>query len=362
MDRYILTPEEKLRFDLRSLYRAYGYHPFRMSKFEKYELYAGYKDFLVSDRVITFQDTNGELMALKPDVTLSIVKNARYSPGGKEKYCYHETVYRPSGSAGLFGEILQSGLECIGDLDVYDEYEVLCLADRTLQMISTDSVLSFSHLGILHSLIERLQPDNSAHNTLLTCVSHRNLHELQALFQICSWDTCYLDDIRRLLSLDCEVCELESILKRFPWISEEVTGEFSGLKALFGTSCPRIRFDLSVTNDTRYYNGIVFQGYVHSIAEKVLSGGRYDSLLTRMGKQGGAIGFALYMSLIESFFMNKRDEEDDIVVLYDDATPAGELVQTVEILVQDRKRVLTLKAPDVLGRTTIDLRRGENHA
>ena len=72
----VYLPAEKLLFRLRMLYRQYGYQPYRMSKFEKYELYAGNKDFLVSDRVITFNDTNGDLLALKPDVTLSIVKGA----------------------------------------------------------------------------------------------------------------------------------------------------------------------------------------------------------------------------------------------------------------------------------------------
>ena len=116
-----LKADEKLLFSLRELYRRYGYRSFRMSKFEKYELYAGNKDFLVSDRVITFNDTNGELLALKPDVTLSIVRNASFRPGYKQKLYYHENVYRPAGSSHQFREIMQCGLECIGDLDNYEE-------------------------------------------------------------------------------------------------------------------------------------------------------------------------------------------------------------------------------------------------
>ena len=66
-----------LTFALRSLYARRGYRRFRMSKFEEYDLYAGNRDFLVSGDIITFTDTNGKLMALKPDVTLSIIKNAK---------------------------------------------------------------------------------------------------------------------------------------------------------------------------------------------------------------------------------------------------------------------------------------------
>ena len=76
IDEKLLKNEEKAIFNLRSLYRRYGYSPFKMSKFEEYDLYVRNKDFLVSDRVITFNDTNGKLMALKPYVTLSIIKNS----------------------------------------------------------------------------------------------------------------------------------------------------------------------------------------------------------------------------------------------------------------------------------------------
>ena len=65
----ILKNEEKAVLALRSLYRSYGYLPFKMSKFEEYDLYVRNKDFLISDGIITFNDTNGKLLALKPDVT-----------------------------------------------------------------------------------------------------------------------------------------------------------------------------------------------------------------------------------------------------------------------------------------------------
>ena len=77
MQEQTLSFGEKMTFSLRSLYEQYGYARYKMSKFEEYDLYARNKDFLISDSVITFTDTNGRLMALKPDVTLSIVKNSK---------------------------------------------------------------------------------------------------------------------------------------------------------------------------------------------------------------------------------------------------------------------------------------------
>ena len=58
---------------LEALCRKFGYAPYKMSRFEEYELYVRNKDFLQSDRVITFSGADGRLLAMKPDVTLSIV-------------------------------------------------------------------------------------------------------------------------------------------------------------------------------------------------------------------------------------------------------------------------------------------------
>ena len=70
-DESVLKSDEKVSLTLRSLYAKNGYTRFKMSKFEEYDLYSRNKDFLVSDGVITFTDTNGKLLALKPDVTNS---------------------------------------------------------------------------------------------------------------------------------------------------------------------------------------------------------------------------------------------------------------------------------------------------
>ena len=45
LDQSVLTGGEVAAFKLRSLYRQYGYMPYKMSKFEEYELYALNKDF-----------------------------------------------------------------------------------------------------------------------------------------------------------------------------------------------------------------------------------------------------------------------------------------------------------------------------
>ena len=80
-----LRKDEQVLYSLRDLYRQYGYQQYQVTKFEEYDLYVRNKNFLVSENMLTFTDTNGKLMALKPDITLSIVKNARPTRETTEK-------------------------------------------------------------------------------------------------------------------------------------------------------------------------------------------------------------------------------------------------------------------------------------
>ena len=106
-----LQPKERASFALRALYEAAGCRKYHMGRFEEYGLYQENRSFLSSEQVITFTDLDGRLLALKPDVTLSIAKTAQPAPGETLRYYYHENVYRPSAESHTFKEISQMGLE-----------------------------------------------------------------------------------------------------------------------------------------------------------------------------------------------------------------------------------------------------------
>ena len=143
-DQSILRNDEKAVFSLRSLYLSRGYRQFKMRKFEEYDLYSKNKDFLVSDGVISFTDTDGKLLALKPDVTLSIINNAKDLPGQVEKLFYNENVYRISGDSRSYREIMQTGVECVGAVTEAERLEVALLAAQSLELISNSFKLSLS--------------------------------------------------------------------------------------------------------------------------------------------------------------------------------------------------------------------------
>ena len=341
--------EQVLR-DLRALYAQYGYRHYKMSKFEEYDLYVENKSFLVSDHIITFNDTNGRLMALKPDVTLSIVKNSKGAAQGTEKVYYHENVYRVAGGAHEFKEIMQTGLECIGDIDRYAASEVVLLAAKSLQAISPRYLLDLSHMGLVTGLLDSTRLTAAQKDGLLRCIRDKNAHGLRRLCADCGVN----DDLtEKLAALATLYGPFESALPQARALSvgpatDAALDELEQLYALLKLDgCgDRICLDFSVVNDLSYYNGLMFRGFVDGLPQGVLSGGRYDNLLRKFGKPGGAIGFAVYLDQLERLDAQEPPYDVDVLLLYDQADDVAALVSAVRQLVDGGESVRVQKADD----------------
>jgi len=298
IDTAILTNEEKISFALRSLYQRRGYAPYRMSRFEEYELYMKNKDFLRSPQVITFTDTNGKLMALKPDVTLSIVRSYRHIPGQAQKLYYDENVYRVSESAGAFREIRQAGVECLGADDACIG-EVLRLALESLDIISPESRLCVSLLGVVEGMLDALKLEGDARREVLRCMGEKNVHELKAVCASAGTGTEDTEKLSRLTRCTAEARDAAAELSAIG-CPRSLINEAEKLAAMLPDGSEgRVSLDFSILGDMRYYNAVAFQGYVRGVPAGVLSGGCYDRLLKRMGKPGRAIGFACYLDKLE---------------------------------------------------------------
>lgn len=314
----IIRPDERASLLLRELYHRHGYSPYRMSKFEEYDLYVRNKSFLVSDSILTFTDTDGRLMALKPDVTLSIVKNTPDAVGALQKVCYNENVYRTSPAAIGYREIMQTGLECIGDLDLFSMGEVVSLAEESLSLISQDYLLDLSHIGFVSGLLEGVE--ESARTALLSEIGRKNVPAIHAL---CAQFGLPCDLAERLGQLAMLYGPPSAVLPRLEELaanapSQAALEELRQLCQLLETMgrTQRLRLDFSIVNDMSYYNGVIFRGYLPDLASGVLSGGRYDNLLRRMGKRGGAIGFAVYLDQLDRLEEDGAAYDADVLLLY----------------------------------------------
>ena len=293
----MLQPRERAALELRALYEAAGCRKYQMSRFEEYGLYQANRSFLSSEQVLTFTDLDGRLLALKPDVTLSIAKNARPVPGRTLKYYYNENVYRPSAESHTFKEISQMGLEMLGAVTGAELAETVRLALESLGHISRDFVLEISHMGYITGLLDECGAAPAARAGLLEMLRSKNAHGLHAAALACGLGPRQAQALGALLGLSGPYAET---LARAAALAQNdaMRAAVAQLQALAGTVAAaggRVRLDLSLAGDMEYYNGLVLQGYAAGAPRPLLKGGQYDLLMRKFTPGASAVGFALYL-------------------------------------------------------------------
>lgn len=345
-NRYFSKAEE-VSAVCREIYSQYGYRQYKMSRFEEYDLYAANKDFLVSENIITFTERNGKLMALKPDVTLSIVKNASCEGERQEKVFYLENVYRTNKGTSEFKEIMQLGLECIGDVGMYQTGEVIALAAKSLAKISDNYILDISHMGFIGGLADASGISGSARGELMKNIGGRNAAGVR---NVCAAAGVSPKITGKLAGLTGVYGRYEAAIPQLEELSagEKTDAALAEIRGIYGIleamgCAERVNLDISHTGDMKYYNGVTFCGYIEGIPFAVLSGGRYDSLLTKFGKPGGAVGFAIYLDQLEALPETKREYDVDVLLVTGQADGIG-IARAVQKLTGCGKSVMAVGA------------------
>lgn len=328
LDLNMLRPQERLSLQLKMLYQGEGFQKYHMGRFEEYGLYQENRRFLSSEQVITFTDLDGRLLALKPDVTLSIAKNARVPEGGCARYYYAENVYRPSQESHTFREISQMGVECIGHVDDAATAKTVSLALRSLALTGRDFVVELSHMGFVTGLFDAVGAPEAIRGKLLTCIRDKNAHELQKTAGEAGLSRQGTEALCRLSGLSGQC---ESVLSQAEplALNAAMGAALTELRTLCTAlsqeeGAEKLRLDLSLVNDMEYYNGLVLQGYLAGLPRAVLKGGRYDPLAEQFRPGARAIGFALYLDELDRL-AEPQGETTEGPVMLNVALPKGRL-------------------------------------
>lgn len=330
---------EELCLGMKKLYESFGYKQFKMAKFEEYGLYLENKNFLTGQSVITFTDPNGKLMALKPDVTLSIVKNTK-AADGNEKVYYHESVFRPDKTSKEFKEINQMGLEFLGKIDGYGATEVALLAAKTLEMIDKDFVLDVSHPAVIGAVIEK-HGAKSVEREVLAFASSKNGHDLKRLCQEHGLPLSLADEVSCLAEGLGGVEKTLAKAREFAGdclAVQELAELFSAFEKMGFKD--KIRLDFSLTADPDYYSGAVLEGYVSKCPRAVLTGGRYDKLAEKYAAGVGAMGFAVDLNEIAPYFGGAKEYDADVFLRYGAGAEPAEVFKAAARIAESGKSVV----------------------
>ncbi|MDR2909221.1 MAG: ATP phosphoribosyltransferase regulatory subunit [Oscillospiraceae bacterium] len=320
-------PLEAYTMRLRALFEGRGYRRVRPPRFEDYALLLDNKNFLGTDRILTFMDPGGRMLSLKPDTTLSLASEVSDDilPCAEKLYYTDEVArYDPENLSYRITE--QVGVELIGREDAFSAVEAADLALRSLCATGEESVLDISHLGFVKGLLAGADLGAPVEREVLGAIHSRSAHNLCGILDSAGVENGHRASILELAAIHGpfnEQLARAGALVRGPYMEEA----FSELEALGASLSPgpgqRLNLDFSVVGDLDYYNGLVLRGYIKGIPGMVLGGGRYDNLMAKLGKKSTAIGFAVYLHRLENSLAGAPPATDILLLYPKDCDPAA---------------------------------------
>src|SRR5665647_480633 len=328
-----LKPDEIATLKIRGIYEQAGYKKYKMSRFEEYSLYAENKDFLGGEKMITFTDLDGRLLALKPDVTLSIINNSRATRKNPEKLYYIENVYRECKESHTYKEISQMGLEFIGDICEDGVVEVIDLAVQTLRRISPKYILELSHMDFVLEMLNEYKMVDVDKGKMIKQIRNRNIDGIMETGRRSRLSEEQIEKICLIPTLQGNVSLVISRARKVV-LNDKMAMALNTLENIYKAlkirdSSAKVKLDLSTINDIDYYNGVILKGYIEGIGRSVLAGGQYDRAMLLFNKDVDAIGFALYLNEISRLDLEAEVKPEQVEVsggeMLNIALPKGRL-------------------------------------
>ena len=299
---------------LQNSFKAKGYSEVITPGLEFYDVFNMKSRYFPQESMYKLVDNKLRLMVVRPDSTMPIARMTATRLREQElpiRLCYSQSVYRSKPSMrGRSDEIRQTGIELIGSASKRAELEILSNALEVLSSFQTEGFrLELGHIGFFKAMIEKLDCDSDTAENIRSLIEVKNYPALNDLLDTVgdSEAARALKQLPRLFGGE-EVFEEAAKLYSDPQadaVLAELKETYERANALGYKGM--ITIDLGLVNRMDYYTDTVIKGYIEGCGDAVLSGGRYDKLLSEFGYDVPAAGFAVNVDAVARAEMKKID-------------------------------------------------------
>ena len=286
---------------LNTLFTQTGYSEVVTPGIEFYDLFSSSTRHFKQENMYKLVDSKGRIIVMRPDSTIPIARLAASrlkDTGFPLRLFYNQSVYENNALLkGRSDEITQAGIELLGgENKKRADYEALSIAVEALSGFDSENFrLEIGHIGYFKTLMDKLDVDSDVKEDIRTLISTKNYPVLNDLLDDIG-DTKVVNALKQLPRLfgGVDVLDRAAALYTDDKISEILDNlrEVSNSLSSLGYE-GKISLDLGIVSHIDYYTGIVFRGYLSTIGEAVLKGGRYDNLVGEFGRQCNAVGFGV---------------------------------------------------------------------
>jgi ATP phosphoribosyltransferase regulatory subunit len=258
-------------------------------------------------------DENGQVLALRPDMTIPIARLVATRYGHADpplRFCYLSHAYRAvRPQRGQQREFLQAGVELIGSDapgGTVEVIEVLCAALDAAGL--TRARIGLGDAGLFRKALERMGVDGLARERVLGALERHDFVALDAEVARLQVDDAKREALTALPQLRGGVEVIDRAIELGgPDLAQATTRLRDTAEGIAGRGlASRVIFDLGLVRDLGYYTGAIFEVYDPALGHVLGGGGRYDDLLGRFGRPLPACGFALY---VERVHVAQAEEE-----------------------------------------------------
>jgi ATP phosphoribosyltransferase regulatory subunit len=286
---------------LRSVFEGTGYREVKTPGFEFYDAFASKTDYYPQESLYTLTDAKGRLVTVRPDSTIPIARMTASKLKGHDlpvRLFYAQNVFRRQPDhSGKSAETMQMGIELIGAKGFGADTEALTLAAEALKQNAPDSFrIEIGHVGIYRLLMDGLDAPQDDKALIHRYIAAKNYAALGDILDRTGGRAAeILKKLPRLFGSADALAETSELMEGY---DEKLTAMIAYLNQIYegletGGLRGRIMIDLGLVNQADYYSALVFRGYAQDTGRPVLSGGRYDSLLSDFGEDLPSVGFGI---------------------------------------------------------------------
>ncbi len=290
---------------LLDLFKSRGYSEMITPGFEFFDVFNLNSRYFPQENLYKMTDNKGRLLVMRPDSTMPIarvVATRLRDAVMPLKLCYNQTVYRTEPALkGRSDEMVQAGVELIGSDSRMADLEVLSMAADSLKSFGMEFSLEIGHIGVFKELVGKLETTDKTKEKIRRLIETKNFPALNDLL-----DTLGKSPVTEALKTLPALFGGEEVFDKaaelmpddnITRILDELRGVYNDISELYGNA-GSITVDLGIVNKTDYYTGLIIKGYLQGHGDEVISGGRYDKLISEFGYDVPAVGFAVNVNSI----------------------------------------------------------------
>ena len=291
-----------LQNSLSSAMESYGFDPIQTPSFEFFDIFSRDIGTTPSKDLYKFFDKDGETLVLRPDMTPSVARCAAKYYMEDERplrfYYLGNTFVNNHGSyQGRLNETTQIGAELIGDPGVEADAEVVALICNCLLKSGLNNFqISIGQVDFFKSILDSAGVEAEDEVVLRELISKKNFFGVEEFLEEKHYPESITNILKRLPNMfgNTEVLsEAKSLTddKRALASIDRLEQLYKVLKT-YGLET-QVSFDLGMLSKYKYYTGIIIKAYTYGLGEPIVTGGRYDRLLSSFGKSAAAVGFVI---------------------------------------------------------------------